>query len=252
VSIAYTRQVSSTLADGERTHIDRVPIDLSRARAQHEAYVAALESLGVQVTVLPALGACPDAVFVEDTAIVLDGTIVITRPGAESRRPETQHMTKVLAPRHRLAFINAPGTMDGGDIIVTGRRILAGLSTRTSAQAVEQLAAIAAPLGYTVTGVPLGEALHLKSACTFLSEDVAIANPEWVAEEMLGARRVLHVSPNEPFGANTLTIGQRLIVSDAYPDTRVLLEKAGYHTLGVDVTELHKAEAGVTCMSIII
>lgn len=250
--IAYARAVSASLADGERTHLERVAIDLERARAQHAGYVAALQSLGLAVEVLPALDSCADAVFVEDTCIVLEGTLVMTRPGAASRRAESAHITRVLAPRHRLAFINAPGTVDGGDVIVIGKRILAGLTSRTNMEGVAQLAALAAPLGYSIEVVPVDAALHLKTACTFLDQDVALANPEWIDEAALGVRRVLHVPQHEPFGANTLRVGARIIVSDAYPDTRVMLEKAGYHTLGVDVSELHKAEAGVTCMSIIV
>ena len=249
---AFARTVSSTLANGERTHIERVPIDITRARVQHDRYISALRSLGVDVEVLPEIEGCPDAVFVEDVALALDGLIVITRPGAPARRAEAAHFTRVLAARFRLAFINAPGTMDGGDVIVIGKRIITGLTGRTNMEGVKQLAAIADPLGYTVEVAPVDAALHLKTACTFVNEDVAITNPEWVDETALGARRVLHVPAHEPFGANVLRVGERVIVSEAYPDTRVLLEQAGFHTLGVNVSELHKAEAGVTCMSVIV
>ena len=252
MATAITRGVSKTLAYGERTHIERVPIDLQRARAQHHAYEVALRSLGLQVQAHKALDDFADSVFVEDVVIALDGATIITRPGASSRRPETAHMTRILAPHRRLSFINAPGTIDGGDVVVIGKRILVGLTARTNIDGAAQLQAIAQPLGYIVEGIQLDGALHLKTALSALSSDTALANPHWIDVNALGFRRVLCVARAEPFGANVLPIGNRVLVSAAYPDTRVILEKADFATQAVDVSELHKAEAGITCMSVIL
>ena len=145
--IAITRPVSPTIERCELTALERVPIDLQRANAQHHEYVEALKSLGVEVLALPEDPDLPDAVFVEDTAVVLDECAILTRPGADSRKPETESVARALAPYRRLYPIQAPGTMDGGDVLVVGKRIWVGLATRSNHSAIDQMQAFLEPYG---------------------------------------------------------------------------------------------------------
>ena len=151
--VAVTRPVSRSIADCELTHVARAPIDLTVARQQHAAYEAALETAGCRVVRLPELSDQPDAVFVEDAAIVLDEVAVLTRPGAASRRPEVKAMAEALAPFRRTVGIARPDTLDGGDVLRLGRTLYAGLTSRTTAAGIAQLRALVAPYGYQVEAV---------------------------------------------------------------------------------------------------
>ena len=251
MQVAITRGVSAGIAACELTHVARLPIDLDRARAQHRAYEEALARAGCRVESLPALDELPDSVFVEDVAILLDELAVITRPGAESRRPEAEHMAPVLASHRRLSFIQEPGTLDGGDVLRLGRRIFVGRSGRSNDHGIEQLRAVAWPYGYTVTAVPVSGCLHLKSAVTEVAASVVLINPAWIDAALFGDVRVLHVDPDEPYAANGLLVGGRLIYPTSFPRTRQRLEAAGIVVDAVDVSELQKAEGAVTCCSLV-
>ena len=164
--IAYVRAVSPALADCELTHLAREPLDVARAIAEHDAYEALLAGLGATVRQLPPEPQLPDAVFVEDTAVVLDEVAVIARPGASSRRPETATVEVALAMHRPLARIQGPATLDGGDVLVSDRRVHVGLSSRTNHEAVDQLAELLRPYDYEVLPVRFSGCLHLKSAVT--------------------------------------------------------------------------------------
>lgn len=250
--IAITRAVSSTLGECELTHLERVPIDVERARQQHAAYESVLSEAGIRVEQQPPLPEHPDAVFVEDTAIVLDELAIITRPGVESRRGETAHISPVLAVHRKLVHIQAPGTLEGGDVLRLGKRLLVGRTRRTNQHGIEQLAAAVQPHGYSVEAIEIEDALHLKSACAALDHDTVLANPGWIDTSALRAARVLCVAPSEPAAANVLALNGTIVVSASFPQTRAMLERVGYATEEVDVSELHKAEAGLTCMSLLI
>jgi dimethylargininase len=252
MDIAITREVSAGIAACELTHLERQAIDLDRARAQHRAYEQALARAGCRVESLPALDDLPDAVFVEDVAVVLDEIAVVTRPGAESRRPETAQMAPVLANYRRVTFIQAPGTLDGGDVLRLGRRIYVGRSGRSDDGGIEQLRAVVWPYGYTVTGVPVSGCLHLKSAVTEVAPGVVLVNPAWVEAAAFGDVRVMEVDANEPYAANGLLVGSRLIYPTSFPRTQRRLEAAGIDVDAVDVSELQKAEGAVTCCSLVV
>jgi dimethylargininase len=251
VQIAITRKVSAGIAACELTHIERRPIDLERARAQHRAYEEALARAGCLVESLPALDDLPDSVFVEDVAIVLDEIAIVTRPGAESRRPEAGHIAPALANHRRVTFIQEPGTLDGGDVLRLGRRIFVGRSGRSDESGIEQLRAVVWPYGYTVTAVPVGGCLHLKSAVTEVAPGMVVANPEWVDPAGFGRVAVIEADPTEPYAANGLLVGSRLIYPESFPRTRQRLEAAGIAIEPVDVSELQKAEGAVTCCSLV-
>ena len=251
MQIAITRAVSAGIAACELTHLERQAIDLDRARAQHRAYEEALARAGCRVESLPALDDLPDSVFVEDVAVVLDEIAVLTRPGAESRLPETAQMAPVLSNYRRVTFIQAPGTLDGGDVLRLGRRIYVGRSGRSDDGGIEQLRAVVWPYGYTVTAVPVTGCLHLKSAVTEVAPGVVLVNPAWVEAAAFGDVRVMEIDADEPYAANGLLVGNRLIYPTSFPRTRRRLEAAGIDVDAVDVSELQKAEGAVTCCSLV-
>ena len=250
--LALVREVSPQLAQCELTHLQRVPIDAGRAARQHREYTFALQSLGSALEWLPPLPECPDGVFVEDTAVVLPEMAVLTRPGALSRRGETATVARALGCHTRVSPIEAPGCLDGGDVLHIGRTLYVGASARSNAEAGEQLARLLAPHDYRVQLVGFEGCLHLKSACSFIPPDVLLVNPAWIDPAKLRALRVITVDEREPYGANTLTLGDTTLVSVAYPETARRLAAAGVKTHGVDVGELQKAEGALTCMSLLL
>ncbi len=249
--LTFIREVSPAIARCELSYLNRDPVDFTRARAQHQAYRAELEALGCDIRTLPPLADNADGVFVEDTAVIVPEISVITRPGVESRRGEVESVAAALAPHTRLARIGAPGTLEGGDVLRIGHALYVGVSGRTNAEGIAQLKSALAPFGYSVEGVPMSGCLHLKSAVTFIAPDMILVNPAWVDPALFGARHQVTVAAEEPFGANTLTIAGVTLVSAAYPRTQERLEAAGVTTRALEVSELHKAEAALTCMSLI-
>jgi dimethylargininase len=249
--IALTRPVSASIGRCELTHLDRQEIDLDLARAQHHQYEQALAALGCRVERLPEKPELPDAVFVEDAAIVLDELAILTRPGAASRRPETRTVARALDRYRRLATIQVPGTLDGGDVLHVGRTLYVGLSGRSNRAAIDQTRALLAPLGYHVRGVTVDGCLHLKSAVTQVAADTLLVNRDWLDVSAFGGLRLVDVDPKEPGAANALRIGKVVIYAAAYPRTRVRLKETGIVVHTVDVSELAKAEGAVTCCSLV-
>ena len=248
--VAITRPTGEELARCELTHVDRVPIDANRARAQHDAYLATLRSLGVDVVELRRLPNHPDAVFVEDTALVLDEVAVVLRPGAESRRGECESVSRTLAHYRPVVEVSAPATLDGGDIIVFGRRILVGATSRTNDGGIAALLDLVQPYGYSVEAVPVHGVLHLKSAATVVDDETLIHNPGQVDLGFLGAR-LLEAHPDEPQGANVVRIGEALLADASAPRTLELLSSHTDRIRTVDVDEFAKAEGAISCKGII-
>ncbi len=250
--VALTRSVPASIVDCALTHLERAPIDVARARAQHAEYERALTALGCTVQRLPAAPALPDSVFVEDTAVVLPGLAIIARPGAPSRRAEIDDVVAALRPLRRLAFIEPPGTLDGGDVLVLGKRIFVGRSGRTNAAAIAQLRAHAAPCGYDVQAVDVTGCLHLKTAATAVADGTVLVNPAWVDPSRFNGLDTIAIDPAEPFAANVVRVGGALIHAEAFARTRDILERRGLRVHPVPADELAKAEAGVSCCSIIV
>ena len=250
--IAITRKVSPSIVRCELAFLDRRPIDAARAAKQHEDYERCLARLGCRVVSLPAEPDLPDSVFVEDTAIVVDELAVVTRPGAESRRAETASIVRALEPWRRVSAIEPPGTLDGGDVLRLGRRVVVGLSRRSNRDGLEQLRALLAPHGYTVDGLSVSGCLHLKSAVTQVAPETVLLNPAWVEPAAFDRYERLEVDPAEPYAANALLIGTGAIYPTAFPRTAARLERAGVGLVQTDVSELAKAEGAVTCCSLIL
>ena len=248
---ALTREISPAIVHCELTHLARVPIDLDRARAEHSSYEAALRRVGCQVTRLASGPEMADAVFIEDTAVVLDEMAIIARPGAESRRGEVAAVRDTLRHHRPVAAILAPGTLDGGDVLRVGRTLYVGVGPRTNAAGVRQLRGLSTPLGYKVVETPYRGCLHLKTAATPVADDLLVVNPDWVDPSHFAPLRTIAVDLAEPFGANALRIGDDVIYPAELPRTRARLEAAGIRVHAVAAGELAKAEGGVTCCSLV-
>lgn len=250
MTVAITRPTGRELRDCELTHIDRSPIDVERAVAQHSDYLDVLQSLGVKIVELPRLSDHPDAVFVEDTALVLPGVAVMLRPGAESRQGEVPSMATALANYRELREMEAPATLDGGDVIVFGKNVLVGQTTRSNPAGVAALADLLSPFGYTVEGVPVRGVLHLKSAATVVDDETLIVHSPSVDLTDLGAR-LLQPHPDEPQGANVVRVGDTLLVDASAPRTVAVLEAFVDNVVEVHVDEFAKAEGAISCKSVI-
>ena len=236
----------------ELSHLARAPIDAALLAEQHAAYVAGLESCGVEVQVLDPLPGHPDALYVEDTAIVLDEVAVLTRPGAESRRGELPTIEAALAPHRTLLHVEEPGTVDGGDVCVCDDVLYVGWSDRTNHPGLKQLAHLLLEHGCTVKAVEVEGCLHLKSAVTRLDPERLLVCPARLNLERVRGMELVPVPPDEPDGANVLAVGGRVLCSAAYPRTNELLADRGYDVLELDLSELHKMEAAVTCPSLLL
>jgi len=249
--IAVTRPVSPSFGECELTHLAREPIDIARACEQHAAYEDLLRLLGATIVRAPAAPAFPDAVFIEDTAIVLDEAAVITRPGASSRRGETAAVAALIADYRRVLPVEAPATLDGGDVLLLGRTLYVGRSGRTNDAGIAQLASLVAPFDYRVVPVEFHGCLHLKSAVTAVDDGVLLMNPAWVLASAFPRCDTLSVDPREPYAANTLRLGGVVVYPSQHPFTRDLLVQHGLCLATTDCSELAKAEGAVTCCSLI-
>jgi dimethylargininase len=250
---ALVRQVSSRLADAELTYLDRVPVDVARAREQHAGYVALLQRLGHEVVEVAPRDDLPDATFVEDAVVVVDDLAVLTRPGASSRQPEVDSVRDtVVALGLRTARVEAPATIDGGDVLQLGSTVFVGLGGRTTPDAVEQLREHLAPLGRRVVAVPVLGCLHLKTGATALPDGTVLTVPGWVDVEPFQRAGLELLEVPEPSGADVVLSGERVVLSAAAPATAALVRERGFEVHEVDISELEKAECGPTCLSVLV
>ena len=251
MKFAITRDVSTRIGNCELAHLERAAIDLDRARQQHDAYCGALSELGWTIIRLPASPDLPDSVFVEDAAIVTDEVAILTIPGAVSRRPEIAPVAEVLEKFRKSSVVRPPATLDGGDVLILGRDVWVGVGARTNEQAVEVLRAMLQPYGFVVRAAQPRGCLHMKSAATRAGPDCLIVNPNWIEPGIFSGWRIIEVDPQEPFAANVLWLGKVTLVAEAYPRTHDRLEAHGLKCRTIDMSELAKAEGGLTCCSIL-
>jgi dimethylargininase len=248
---AITRAVSPAIVHCEISFIDRKPIDLAIAQSQHRSYEMLLEKLGARVLSLPAEPALPDSMFVEDPAIVLDELAVILPLGTESRRPEASSLANALSSFRKLSYVTLPGTLEGGDVLRIGRKLFVGLTRRSNTEGIHQLATILAPHNYEVIAVPVTGCLHLKSAVTHIGGNTLLANRAWFDTAPFTAYDWIDVDPAEPHAANALAYGGTIIFPASFPRTRTRLQAQGFHVTPIDISELQKAESGLTCSSLL-
>jgi dimethylargininase len=249
--LALTREISPSIVECELTHLTRQPIDLDRARTEHLAYEDALRAAGCRVERLSAGDDMPDSVFIEDTAVVVDEVAVIARPGALSRRVETAAVVDSMRRFRKLRTIVGPGTLDGGDVLVVGRQVFVGRSSRTNEEGCDQLTAALEPYDYQVRTVEVRGCLHLKSAVTALTDDLLLVNAAWLPAEPFAAFECIEVHPEEAMAANALRVGDAIIVPAMFPRTRDRIERQNLRVLTVEAAELAKAEGAVTCCSLV-
>jgi dimethylargininase len=249
--IALTHTVPRSIDRCELTFLSRDPINHEIAVQQHAEYCSVLEKAGASVIELTDNEPYPDACFIEDTAVVVDEIAVISRMGAESRRFEVQAVERFLVDYRDISRIEAPGTLEGGDIIHAGRKIFAGLSARTNMNGIESLATALEPAGYQVIPIAVRNCLHLKSACTFLGDNTLLANPDWVDLSQFSGYRLIEVDGREPHAANALRIKDTVLVAGSCELTAEIVRRAGFEVQPVEISELMKAEAALTCSSIV-
>lgn len=252
MAIALTRKISPRFNECEITHIQRSAIDINKAREQHNKYIKALTSLGCRVIELPEEPALADSVFVEDTAFILPEVAVITRPGADSRKPETETVSQALSPYRTLIRVKEPATVDGGDVLILGKKIFVGLSTRTNAPAIGQIGGLLDQYGYSVKGIEMQACLHLKSAITRIDDSTLLINGAWVDPALFNEYDLIEIDASEPNAANCLPMNGKIIYPSTFPKTREKLERLGHIIYPVDIEEIAKAEGAVTCCSLII
>jgi dimethylargininase len=212
-------------------------------------YVEALRAEGWETVEVPPADDCPDAVFVEDTVVVYGDLAVISRPGADERKPETAGTEETLAGLgYRIARIEEPGTLDGGDVLKHGGVVWVGMGGRTNASGLEQLAALLAPLGVRVVGVPVARVLHLKSAVTALPDGTVIGFEPLVDDPSVWDA---FLPVPEEAGAHVVLLdGSTVLMSTSAPATRALFEERGLRVVAVDISEFEKLEGCVTCLSV--
>jgi dimethylargininase len=248
---AITREVSSSLPNCELSFIPRQPIDLAKARAQHHAYEELLRKLGARVISLPEEPDLPDSMFVEDPAIVLDELAVICSLGTETRRKEAPSLAAAMEKYRKLAFVKLPGLLEGGDVLQVGKRIFVGLTHRSNAEGIRQLAVIVSPFGYDLTAVPVAGCLHLKSAVSCLGGNTLLGNRAWFQWARLAGFDWVDVDPAEPHAANALAIGDTVVFPASFPRSKGRIEAQGFRVTPIEIGELQKAESGLTCSSLL-
>ncbi|GHJ44795.1 N(G),N(G)-dimethylarginine dimethylaminohydrolase [Catellatospora sp. TT07R-123] len=247
---ALLRRPGRLLAEGIVTHIDRSPVDLDLALAQHEAYGRALAGHGWAVRQAPLADDCPDAVFIEDQVVVVDDLAVLTRSGAPARRAESAGVEAAVRELGlRVARIAEPGTLDGGDVLQVGPTVYVGRGGRTNGEGIRQLRELLAPLGRTVVAVPLGAVLHLKSAVTALPDGTFLVLPQLVPTGLFPAVRPV----DEEAGCHVVPLGgDRILLASSAPRTAELLVDLGFQPVIVDIGEFEKLEGCVTCLSVLV
>jgi dimethylargininase len=249
--IALTRAVSPTLEAALVSHVARQSIDMDLAVRQHAAYEALLTELGATVVPVPEAPDLPDAVFVEDCAVVLDEIAVVARPGARARLPEVDAVAATLARYRECAWVEGPGTLDGGDVLVLGQTIYVGRSSRTNDSGIDQLLAAVAPYGYAVLPVEFGGALHLKSVCTALEDETLFLDPRRVDVTQFRECEYLAVPGDEWPAVNTVLVHETVVMAAGYPEAVRLVESTGRAVRAIDISEFAKVEGGVSCKSIL-
>lgn len=246
---AICRQPSRSCGAGE-TSVDLGQPDVDLLLKQHQVYVDQLIEIGLDVTVLPALSEFPDSYFTEDVAIVTPEIAIVTRPGAQSRRNETQYIESSLARHRNIQHIIEPGTLDGGDVLIVNQHCVVGLSERTNLHGAEQLSSILAQYDYHTDIVEVSEALHLKSNVNFIDERTLLVTPSCYDLDCLSAYRKLVVPEEEAYAANVVWMNDTIWLPEGFPISHRLLQENGYDTVLMPVSEIAKMDGGLTCLSL--
>lgn len=226
-------------------------IDVDLAQRQHQLYCAALEGQGLQLIKINPDNDLPDCCFVEDTAIIAGRNAIITRMDTPSRAPETA-ATQLVLERHMITReLKAPATLDGGDVMKIDKNIYIGLSTRTNQDAVEQVQALVQSEGYQVIPVKINDTLHLKSSCTYIGHGFLVLSQGHFDHSVFDQYKTITVPREEAYASNCLAVNGRVLIARGYPRTREMIEKSGFETIELDMTEFKKGNGSLTCLSIL-
>lgn len=248
---AIVREVPDTYAQCLTLEAIDVPIDVPKAREQHEHFCAILAGLGLEVTRLEADESLPDCCFVEDTAVLIDDLVILTNPGAPTRVKEVEAVEKSLHGVKPLAKILPPGTLDGGDVLIIEKTVYIGLSSRTNPEGIRQFAALAAPKGYAVVSVPVSGLLHLKSAVTYLGNGQVILAPAYVDASFFKEYQLLELSEAEAYCANCLNVNGTILMPEGYEQVKKRIESLGFPVIELDMSEFKKGDGALTCKALL-
>jgi len=249
--VALTHVVSPHIGRCELSFLERSPINYDRAVEQHEEYCTVLRDCWLRVIELSVNRSYPDCTFIEDTAVVVDELAIMASMGAESRRGEVRGVESELTNYREITHIRLPATLDGGDVLRMGRKIFAGITPRTNMAGVESLKNILEPLGYQVIPVTVKGCLHLKSACTAIDNHTVLVNPDWLDLKPFADLRIISIPEGEPWAANSLQLNNTILMHAGFSKTVEAIQTLGFLVRTIDISELLKAEAGLTCSSII-
>jgi dimethylargininase len=248
---AIIREIPNSFKNCITTQVNEVPIDIDKARVQHQNYCEILESLGLQLIRLEAIEALPDCCFTEDTAIVLDEIAIIANPVMSSRSGELQAIVEVLESYRELFHLKSPAHLDGGDVVQIDKKLFIGLSDRTNREAINQVKNWVKDVGYEVVSVPVKNTLHLKSACTYIGQGTVLLSPENVDPQFFSEYQIIKVPPDESYCADALAVGETVLIPSGYPDTKAKILSQGFNVITLDTSEIKKADGALTCMSVI-
>ncbi|MBI0577822.1 N(G),N(G)-dimethylarginine dimethylaminohydrolase [Neobacillus cucumis] len=239
-----------TYVNGLTTSDLGTPI-LEKAQEQHTSYIAALKQCGVEVTELPANENYPDSTFVEDTAVLTPDFAVVTNPGAATRNGEIIDMEPALKNFYEKFYrIEAPGTLDGGDILQIEDHFYIGISARTNHEGAKQLKQILESENYKATIVELEKFFHLKTGVNYIGEGIILAAGEFIDHADFNSYKKIIVPPEEEYAANCIRVNDYVIVPAGFPETKKNIENAGFKTIEVDTTEFRKLDGGLSCLSL--
>ena len=247
---AIVRRPGKSLVNGITTAGLGQP-DYQLALKQHDAYIEALENCGLTVTIMPADEAYPDGMFVEDVALLKEQCAIVTRPGADARKGETESMARQLAGFFdQIHTVDAPGTVDAGDIKMAGKHFYIGLSERTNAAGAEQVVGFLREHGYDGSTITISQGLHLKSSVSYLENNNIVVAGELCSKPELAHFKAIEIGPEDAYSANSVWVNDRVLVPAGYPVTSEKIKAAGYEVIELDVSEFRKLDGGLSCLSL--
>jgi dimethylargininase len=224
-----------------------------KALEQHAVYIEALKSCGVDVKVLPALEDYPDSCFVEDVAVLSEKCAIITNPGAGTRNGETEYIVDAIKKFYnddQIFFIEAPGTMEGGDVMLVDKHFYVGQSDRTNAEGFKQFEEIVSKFGYTASAVPVTEGLHLKDFVIYLENNNMLVSPKMNEDPHFKDFNKFVIEPEELYAINSMNINGTVLVPEGFPKTLKIIEDLGYPTIVLNNSEFSKIDGSLTCLSL--
>jgi len=245
---AFVRPPGNSYVKAQSQNPDNEKIDVSLAKLQHEKYTDALELAGIEVIFMPTLEYFPDSVFVEDTAIFLNDRIAICYFKGQARRGETECIQPLLVKYCPLDVLGPPVTIDGGDVLNTGKHLFVGQSKRTNEHAVGALAKLT---NQPVVPVPVEKGLHLKTSATYIGKNIIVLDPASIDRSYFEQYEIIEVDEEEGYAANCLAFGENVLIADGYPKLAEKLQERGFNILPVPMSEFAKANSGLTCLSLL-